>query len=192
MVVQVSCNREVSRLFRSFRRNTSGLTQDAIDDLRKALHIAAAMSTQHGQGRPRFQGGRCPFEVEVRMAISISSSGTSLHTVTASMNRPPPNLLSANHALPLVGYWCYWHYTELAKRRCACVPFRKDIDPPPPHTHTHISIWITLSCHPHIPRSSDKNLKTSYKPGLLTLAKSLPDVYPLLKWSPRKVRKSSA
>ena len=71
LVVQGTCSKDIGRLFRSFRRNTSGLTEDAIDDLRNASQVAAAMQPQQNsqqyqpqrQGRSsgrgfRFQNGR--------------------------------------------------------------------------------------------------------------------------------------
>ncbi len=93
-------------------------------------------------GHASKEAGAHSAEVEVRMAIPISSSGTTAcphnylsphpgitgHTVTASMTHPPPNWLRANHS-----HWRDIGTTDTILswlKEGVPVPFRKDINPP--------------------------------------------------------------
>ncbi len=54
LVVQGTCNCDVSRLFRSFRHNTSGLTADAIEGLHNASQVAGCnVHSNTNAKRPR-------------------------------------------------------------------------------------------------------------------------------------------
>ena len=59
LIIRGTCNKEVSRLFRAFRKNTSGLSDGAIQDLRNTSQVVAAMQqAQPYQPRPRFPGSQ--------------------------------------------------------------------------------------------------------------------------------------
>jgi hypothetical protein len=54
--VQSQFDKDTTKLFRSFRSNTSGLSEEAIEDLRKAAAITAHKPAPTSSDRPRGRG----------------------------------------------------------------------------------------------------------------------------------------